>query len=131
MLTEYKIKLEKDGLTITQRIESINSRPTFLGGNSLPPSYQQSQNANTAGTRVGCSGVEPPHGGGGFEAIPGGGGFDSIPGEGGFKAIPDGGTLGPVPDGEGFSASGTAPITVIGPNIFMCCTCSKPHEKKD
>jgi hypothetical protein len=131
MLTEYKIKLEKDGLTITQRIESISSRPTFQGGNSLPPSYQQCQSANAGGTRVGCSGVEAPRGGGGFEAIPGGGGFDSIPGEGGFKAIPDGGGADSIPDGDGFNASGTAPITIIGPNIFMCCTCSKTHEKED
>jgi hypothetical protein len=133
MLTEYKIKIEKDGLTITQRIEPTSSQTpqTFLGGNSLPSSYQQCQNPNSGETtRIGCSEVKaPPGGGGGFEAIPGGGGFDTIPGEGGFKAILGEDGLSAT-SGE-LASMGAAPITIIGPNIFMCCSCSKSHQENE
>jgi hypothetical protein len=97
MLTEYKIKLEKDGLTITQSLDSGTSQPlaTFTASNALQASFQQSKSANAANPKSGGSAIDDPG-----------------------------------PGGGGFTGSGAAPITIIGPNIFICCPCSHPHQEK-
>jgi hypothetical protein len=97
MLTEYKFKLEKDGLTITQRLDPGNSEPlpTFKANNALQASFQESKSVNATSPKSGGSTADDPGPGGG-----------RIPG------------------------SGAAPITIIGPNIFICCPCSHPHNEK-
>jgi hypothetical protein len=103
MLTEYKIKLEKDGLSITQRIEPTASQPlpVFAANNALQASYErsknviESKNTNASNPKSGGSGLDDPG-----------------PGSGGF------------------TGSTGAPITIIGPNILMCCPCSQSHKEK-
>jgi hypothetical protein len=97
MLTEYKIKLEKDGLTITQRLDPGTSQPlpSFTASNALQASFQQSKSANAATPKSGGSAADDPG-----------------PGTGEF------------------TGSGAAPITIIGPNILMCCPCSQIHKEK-
>jgi hypothetical protein len=91
MLTQYEIKLEKDGLIIKQRVEPATSQalPSFSADNSLKASFQQSMSANVAGPAAGGSSADSPFGGG----------------------------------GGGFTGTAAAPITIIGPNILMCCPC--------
>jgi hypothetical protein len=96
MLTEYKIKLEKDGLTITQRLDPGISQPlpTFAASNDLQASFQQSKSANASNPKSGGSAADDP---------------------------------GP---GGGVGSAGAAPITIIGPNILICCPCSQIHKEK-
>jgi hypothetical protein len=120
MLTKYKIKLEKDGLTIMQWVEpgASSALPSFLGDNSLKETFDESKEANAASNAgspaVGGSSAESPGEGGGRFTGPGAGGSSAeSPGEGGE-----------------FPGSATAaPITIIGPIIYMCCPCH--NDKKE
>ncbi len=97
MLIEYKIKFEKDGLTIAQHIEP-NSSPLLRAGvntalvNSLPASQTEVTAPAAANPLIQ---VASDHGG---EPIEGGGG-------------------GGMPGGPGSSAS-SAPIFILGPIVF-------------
>jgi hypothetical protein len=104
MLTEYKFKLEKDGLTITQRLDPGNSEPlpTFKANNALQASFQESKSANAENKSPNVTSPKP------------GGSSADDPGPGSGR----------------FTGSGAAPITIIGPNIFICCPCSHPHQEK-
>jgi hypothetical protein len=94
MLIEYSIKFEKDGLIITQRMDSGSQAPAVkdqstveqnvLGANAPDPLPSVGANAATAGT--GGGGVHSPRG-------PGGAPIESTSG---------------------------APITIIGPIILTC-----------
>jgi hypothetical protein len=114
MLTEYKFKLEKDGLTITQRVEPGNSQPlpTFKANNALQASFQESKSANAENKSPNATSPKP------------GGSSADDPGPGGSSADD------PGPGGGRFGGTASAPITIIGPNIFMCCPCSHPHQEK-
>jgi hypothetical protein len=104
MLTEYKIKLEKDGLSITQRIEPALSAalPAFAANNALQESHQKSKNAigskNTSASSLTLGG----------------------------SAIGDTG-----PGSGGIAGSDAAPITIIGPNILMCSPCHHVEKEKE
>jgi hypothetical protein len=118
MFTKYKIKLDKDGLTIMQWVNPGASRttPALSGNNSLKETIAQSKQATAAKPAPGSSGAStdgasiesPGSGGDGFDSSiepPGGDGFDS--------------SIEP-PGGRAFPGAGTgAPITIIGPNIFI------------
>jgi hypothetical protein len=118
MFTKYKIKLDKDGLTIMQWVNPGASRttPALSGNNSLKETIAQSKQATAANLAPGSSGAStdgasiesPGSGGDGFDSSiepPGGDGFDS--------------SIEP-PGGRAFPGAGTgAPITIIGPNIFI------------
>ncbi len=111
MLIEYQFKFERNGLTITQRVEPEDSESQAAEGvlaeeNSLKASFQESQKASAAMTAQ--------SGGGGPVKKPGGGG-------GGPVKKPGGGGSGPT----GF---GTAQITIIGPFI-MCCPSDDPKKE--
>jgi hypothetical protein len=142
MFTKYKIKLDKDGLTILQWVNPGASRttPALSGNNSLKETIAQSKQATAAKPAPGSSGAStdgasiesPGSGGDGFDSSiepPGGDGFDSSiepPGGDGFDSSiePPGGdgfdsSIEP-PGGRAFPGAGTgAPITIIGPNIFI------------
>jgi len=69
MLIEYKIKLQSDGLTITQRIEQGSSEAQVKEGapvvqNSLPGSIQEIEAANAAASQRGGSPLDQNPGGG-------------------------------------------------------------------
>ena len=54
MLIEYTVKFQKDGLTITQRIENGTASPAVKPGvsvqvNALKSSFQESKNAKASG----------------------------------------------------------------------------------
>jgi hypothetical protein len=118
MFTKYKIKLDKDGLTIMQWVNPGASRttPALSGNNSLKETIAQSKQATAAKLAPGSAGAStdgasiesPGSGGDGFDSSiepPGGDGFDS--------------SIEP-PGGRAFPGAGTgAPITIIGPNIFI------------
>jgi hypothetical protein len=103
MLTKYKIKLEKDGLTITQWVEPATTpqAPSSVAEGAtlsaaLPAVFPQSQKSNA-----------------------------SLPGEGGSEAeTPFSGGGGPFTSGEG-------PATIIGPIVFLCCPCHDAKTAKD
>ena len=108
MLIEYKLKFEKNGLTLTQRIEpgtsgSQGNAGTFTEENSLKASFQESKAATASGPK--------PGGGPGDEPGPGGHGPGDDPG----------------PGGSGF---GTAPVTIIGPFILCCPSDDSKKEGK-
>ena len=70
MLIEYKITVEKNGLTITQRFEpgtSTSPPADPVQENSLKSSYQASQASQGTGTNPGSGGApgNKPGGGGG------------------------------------------------------------------
>jgi hypothetical protein len=130
MFTKYKIKLDKDGLTILQWVNPGASRttPALSGNNSLKETIAQSKQATAAKPAPGSSGAStdgasiesPGSGGDGFDSSiepPGGDGFDSSiepPGGDGFDSSIE------PPGGRAFPGAGTgAPITIIGPNIFI------------
>jgi hypothetical protein len=98
MLIEYKIKFEKDGLTIAQHIEP-NSSPLLRAGvktalvNSLPAAQNEVGAVAPANP---LAQVAADSGGG--EPIEGGGG-------------------GGIPGGPGSSTS-SAPIFILGPIVF-------------
>ncbi len=101
MQIEYSIKFQKDGFTITESIDTGGGAAASVkpgapvAQNSLGASFQDSQSAgNPAGSG---------QGGGPHDRSPGGGPHDRSPGGG--------------------PADG-APITIIGPFIFLC----RPHE---
>jgi hypothetical protein len=114
MLTEYKIKLENDGLTITQRVEPGTSQPlpTFTASNALQASFQQSKSANAENKSPNATSPKP------------GGSSTGDPGPGGSTADD------PGPGSGRFTGSGAAPITIIGPNIFICRPCSHLHQEE-
>ena len=100
MLIEYKIKMEKDSLTITQRVDpdSQTAPPkgqAALEQNLLPASFAASQQTNPP--------HPPPVGTDPSQPVAGGAPIDRPRGPGG----------GPVPLSSG-------PVTVIGPFIFLC-----------
>ena len=119
MLVEYQLKFEKNGLTITQRVEpSVSggqtSRSTFAEQNYLRASFQESKKAgtDTAPLRPATS---PSAGGGGPVGPPNSGG---------------GGPVGPPNSGGGPTGFGTAPVTFIGPFI-MCCPSDDSKSSKE
>jgi len=121
MRIEYKIKFEKDGLTIVQDIEQNNGKAASTvkqQGNGLPATQQEVASA-TAGnplTRV------PTDGGAGPILDTGGGpildtGGGPILDTGGGPILDTGG--GPILDTGGVPvASGSSPIFILGPIIF-------------
>jgi hypothetical protein len=127
MLNKYKIKFENDGLTITQWIEPGTSRalPTFSGDNSLNGTFDESQKTNasvnaTNPAAAGSSGPSP-------EVLSGGSSGES-------PEVLSGGSSGPSPEiGTGpFPGSATAaPITIIGPIIYMCCPNHNDKKEKE
>ena len=103
MFIEYKIKFQKDGLTITECIEPGSTAPQVKEGtpvaqNALLASFQASKAAASTSGQGGAPNA-PPKGGGPNEPPKGGG-----PNE--------------PPKGGGAAADG-APITLIGPFIFL------------
>jgi len=106
MLIEYKIKFEKDGLTIAQHIEP-NSVPVIHAAaskapvNGLPATQKEARTLTPANPLAkidaGTGGPPPDVGTGG--------------------PPPDVGTGGPPPD-VGTGGSGYAPIFILGPIIF-------------
>jgi hypothetical protein len=106
MFTKYKIKLDKDGLTIMQWVNPGASRttPALSGNNSLKETIAQSKQATAAKLAPGSAGASTD--GASIESPGSGGdGFDS--------------SIEP-PGGRAFPGAGTgAPITIIGPNIFI------------
>ena len=96
MLIEYKVKFEKDGLTITQQVKQDSSRVQAkpaapVKQNALGASLQESQTPGIASRQAG---------GGPDEQDPGGGPDEQDPG--------------------GTPATGGGPMTIIGPFIFLC-----------
>lgn len=70
MLIEYKLKFEKNGLTLTQRVEpeirgTGGLTANFAEGNWLRASHQESQQANAAGPRSGSGPGDPIQSGNG------------------------------------------------------------------
>src|SRR5437764_1015613 len=107
MLIEHKIKLEANGLTITQRIES--------SGFQTPPLKNQAgviqrQLGSSHAASQAASAITPPSA---ATQHSGGGGFGDVrdPGGGG-------------PDGFG-----SGPVTVIGPIILTCPPCKATGEE--
>jgi hypothetical protein len=98
MLIEYKIKFEKDGLTIAQHIEP-NSAPAAPPKATVSglPAAQQELGPVASNPLVTAAGPIDKPGGGGPVDKPGGGGPIDKPGGGGF---------------------GTAPIFILGPIVF-------------
>ncbi len=101
MEIEYSIKFEKDSLTITQRASSgAQTQPIkFQGGteqNMLAGTFQASQQASNPSGRVATS-----------TAKSGLGGNPPVSGPRG-------------PGGSPLDSSSSAPITIIGPFLFLC-----------
>lgn len=104
MLIEYKIKFEKDGLTIAQHIEPNSAKPAANGKQQVSglPATQQEVESAAAGNPLA-----------------------KIPADGGTPFIDPGGTPFLDPGGTPFldpggtpGASASSPIFILGPIIF-------------
>lgn len=100
MLIEYKVKYDKDGLTITEKIEggSSGNQPkpgAPIVAKSLAANFEESQTAS-AGTSTLGGGPNPSDIGGGPN---------------------------PRDVGGAGAGLGSGPVTIIGPFIFLC-----PHH---
>jgi hypothetical protein len=124
MFTKYKIKMDEDGLTIMQWVSLGAGRaaPALSGDNSLQATFHASKQAaaarlarSSSGTTAGGASIEPP-GVGGASIEP--------PGVGGASIEPPGA-------GQFPGAGAGAPITIIGPNIFLGSSCQHIEKKKE
>lgn len=131
MLIEYKIKFEKDGVTITQRIEPGTSKNVVVDTNCQPGGAITRSLGSSCADGAGGGGAEDidPGGGGAEDIGPGGGGAEDIgPGGGGAEDIGPGGggadDIGPGGGGAedigpgGGAVKGSGPVIIFGPIVI-------------
>ena len=121
MLIEYKIKFEKDGVTITQRIEPGTSKDVVIDTNCQSGDAISRSLGSSCASGPGGGGAEDigPGGGGAEDIGPGGGGAEDIgPGGGGAEDIgPGGGGAEDIGPGGG-AGTGSGPVIIFGPIVI-------------